>query len=438
MDDRGGSGRTSREHGRGTPVDRPADDGVYRGWYVVAGSFVGAFVVFGLSYAFGVFLEPIQRDLGLSRAGVSLVFSLQTVVIYVAAAALGILADRFGVRRFLLVGAVALAVGGVWTSRADTYGGLLIAYGVVTATGLGAVYVVSYATVPRWFERRRGLATGVATAGLGVGMVAVAPAASALVGAVGWRTALFVLAVGAAVAVLLATPLFADDPASNGVDPGDEFRDDVPEYGPSTWTAYRRDVTVVATSRTFLLVFAGWVFIYGALYAVLVHVVPHAGDVGIGAGGGALALATIGLTTSGARVAVGGLADRLGRARTFVGCSLGMGAATMALSVVDTAVGLYAFAVVFGVAYGGNGALLSPLTADLFGTANANAIFGLVSLSFAVSGLVAPWATGLAYDRTGTYASAFAVAGAVCVAGAGLIAIAGREEWGYETPADRR
>jgi MFS family permease len=426
MADRGDSGRLPT-HGRADENANSTVRGVYRGWYVVVGSFVGAFVVFGLSYAFGVFLGPIQRHLGLSRAGVSFVFSLQTVVIYVAAAILGVLADRFGGRRLLLVGALSLAAGGVWTSRADTYAELLVAYGVVTAVGLGAVYVVSYATVPRWFERRRGFATGIATAGLGLGMVAMAPAASALVGSVGWRMAILVLVLGGAVAVLVVVPLFADDPASLGVDTGDEFYGSVPEYEPSEWSRYRRDVTAVATSRTFLLVFTGWVFIYGALYVVLVHVVPHAGDVGIGTGRGAFALAIVGLTTTVARIAVGGFADRVGRVRTFIACSLLMGAATLALPVVETALGLYAFAVAFGVAYGGNGALLSPLTADLFGTANANAIFGLVSLSFAVSGLVAPAAAGLVYDVIGTYTPAFVVAGLASVVGTGLIALAGRE-----------
>ncbi|WP_265111366.1 MFS transporter [Halosolutus halophilus] len=400
---------------------------VYRGWYVVAGSFVGAFVVFGLSYAFGVFLGPMQRELGLSRSSVSFVFSLQTVVIYVAAAALGVLADRFGVRRFLLVGAVALAIGGAWTSRAAGYAELLVAYGIVTAIGLGSIYVVSYATVPRWFERRRGLATGLATAGLGIGMVATAPTASTLVGAVGWRTAILVLVGGAALLVALVTPLFADDPASTGVDPGSEFYGNVPDPDPPDWATYRRDVTAVATSRTFLLVFAGWVFVFGTLYVVLVHVVPHADDVGLGERTGALALAIVGVATATARIGVGGLAGRVGRIRTFVGCSLGMGATTMVLPLVDSAAGLYAFAIVFGVAYGGNGALLSPLTADLFGTANANAIFGLVSLSFAVSGLIAPWAAGLTYDLAGTYTPAFVGAGVAGVVGAGLIAIAGQD-----------
>ncbi|WP_339104267.1 MFS transporter [Haloterrigena salinisoli] len=403
-----------------------SESGVYRGWYVVAGGFVGAFVVFGLSYAFGVFLEPIQRDLGLSRSGVSVIFSLQTVVIYVAAALLGVLADRFGVRRLLSAGAVVLAIGGVWTSRANGYAGLLVAYGVCTAIGLGAIYVVSYATVPRWFDRRRGLATGIATAGLGIGMVATAPAASALVAAIGWRVAILALVLAAAAAVAAVAPLFADDPASSDapVDVEREFPDGVANREPPDWATYRRELSAVALSRPFLLLFAGWVLTYATLYVVLVHVVAYASDAGLGDGTGAIAIAVVGATTAIARIGIGGLADRLGRVRTFVACSAVMGLSTLGLPFAGSAVGLYAVAVVFGVAYGGNGALLSPLTVDLFGSANPNAIFGLVSLSFAVSGLLAPWIAGLAYDLAGTYTPAFVGAGLAGLVGSALIAAA--------------
>ncbi|SEV95839.1 MFS transporter [Natrinema salifodinae] len=422
-----GSDRSRSPAGVLDGADAPPDRDVYRGWYVVAGGFVGAFVVFGLSYAFGVFLGPMQRDLGVSRSAVSFVFSLQTVVIYLAAAILGVLADRFGVRRLLAFGVAALALGGLWTSQTTSYVALLLAYGVVTAAGLGAIYVVSYATVPRWFQRRRGLATGIATAGLGIGMVAMSPAANALVGVLEWRLAFLALVLAATVAVAAVTPLFADDPAASGVEPGAEFPEGVPDREPPDWATYRTELLAVATSRSFLFVFAGWVLVYGTLYAVLVHVVPYAGDVGLGEGTGALALAAIGATTAAARIGIGGLADRLGRVRTFVGCSAIMAASTLCLPLLDSAVGLYAFAVVFGIAYGGNGALLSPLTVDLFGARNPNAIFGLVSLSFAVSGLVAPWAAGLVYDLAGTYTPAFLGAGVAGLLGTALLALAGAD-----------
>ncbi|MFD1527184.1 MFS transporter, partial [Halolamina salina] len=96
------------------------------------------------------------------------------------------------------------------------------------------------------------------------------------------------------------------------------------------------------------------------------------------------------------------------------------------LPFASSPAGVAAFAVVFGLAYGGNGALLSPLVAALFGRENINAVFGLVSVAFAVSGLLAPAAAGAAYDTLGTYEPAFLVAGVAAVVGAGSVAVAGR------------
>lgn len=402
---------------------------VYRGWSVASGCFLGILVMFGISYSFGVFLEPIQRDLELTRSGVSMIFSLQTGVVYVAAGLLGIAADRYGVRRMLAFGTVVFFGGVGLTVLVESFSSLLIAYGVLTAIGLSAIYVVSYATVPRWFERRRGLATGLATSGLGIGMVMIPPVAEVLIGLIEWRAALLLITACATVALVVATLLIRDSPAGADLDvdldASGEFPGGYPEEESFDPTSYRRELWAIVTSRRFLLVFAGWTGVYTTMYVVFVHLVAHTAELGVGERAGVIALAAIGLTTALARIVVGGLSDRVGRRQTFIACSVVMALATLALAVVDSRLGLAAFAIVFGVAYGGNGALLSPLTADLFGRANPNAVFGLVSLSFAVSGIFAPWGAGVVYDVRGTYTLAFLLAGAVGLLGSGLVALAG-------------
>jgi hypothetical protein len=102
---------------------------------------------------------------------------------------------------------------------------LLLAYGVLVGAGLSVVFVVAYATVPRWFGRRRGRAGGIASAGLGVGMVLVAPAAAVSIDLVGWRTTYLLISSIVLAALAIAVVLIADDPASVGVDSRDEFVD---------------------------------------------------------------------------------------------------------------------------------------------------------------------------------------------------------------------
>ncbi|MFC7239186.1 MFS transporter [Saliphagus sp. GCM10025317] len=401
------------------------NDGYYYGWVVTTACFIGTFVIFGVSYSFGVFFEPLASDFDLSRGATSLVFSVQTLMIYVGAALFGGVADRYGVRRVMGTGVVLLALGLLWTSEANSITTLGLAYGVITALGMGLIYVVSYATVPRWFERRRGFASGIATAGLGVGMVAVTPVATLLIARYGWRRAYLALVAGLVALLVVATVLIEDDPRERGV-PASEFPAGYPETRSRSrgWLEQARDIVSIATGRRFLLVFFGWILIYGTLYVTLVHLVAHVTDLGLDARIGALALTIIGATTAASRMAIGFASDRLGRNRTFIGCSILMAVSTFALPVLSSPAGFVAFAAVFGAAYGGNGALLSPLTVDLFGPDDANALFGVVSLSFAVSGLFAPPLAGASYDLFGTYTPAFVAAGVAGLAGAALTGLA--------------
>ena len=401
---------------------RVARRGPYYGWVVVAACFAVTLVVFGLSYSFGVFFEPLFATFGASRASTSLVFSVQTFVVYVGAAAVGGVVDRVGPRRPTVVGTLLLAVGLLATANADSLLGVVLAYGVVAALGLSVLYVVAYATVPRWFDRRRGLAVGITTSGLGVGMLIVSPLAAASIRRIGWRATYLAMVAGFVLVLALAAVFVARDPAEVGADTGGESEAERAESDPTTWREQAGAVAEVARSPAFGLLFAGWVCTYAALYVLFAHGVAFLQDAGFARWVGVWTLGTVGGVTSLARLAVGYLSDRLGRSRVFVVCSATMGVATLALTAAPTPALVLASAALFGVGYGGNGALLSPLTADLFGTENLNAVFGLISAAFAVAGLLAPTAAGYVADAQGTYAPAFAGSGLLAILGAGLVA----------------
>ncbi len=441
---------------------RLADADVYYGWVVVGSCFVAALAVFGTSYTFGVFFDRMLASFGGTRANLSLVFGVQTLVLYVGAAAVGGAVKRHGVRRSLAAGAVLLGVGLVGTSRSDTFLELVASYGVVSALGLSLVYVVGYATVPRWFGRRRGFANGVATSGLGVGLVVVAPAASALIAAFGWRTAYLVLAAGLVAALLAAAAVLADDPADVGADTsgefpggrgaagpdvsdeaaapdgdghGDEDRSEVAGEGrnegeggveAAARAGRARDPASVMRSLPFLLVLLGWTCVFASLYVVMGHLVLYVTDAGMARRVGVLAISAVGASTSVARLGVGYLSDRLGRVRIFATCGALMGALLLCLPAATTPALVWGFAALFGVGYGGTGALLSPLAADLFGEHNLERLYGVLSLAFAASGLVAPYLAGLGYEAFGGYDLVFAATGAAGLVGAAGIVVAGR------------
>src|SRR6266487_5749865 len=150
-----------------------SNPGIFRGWFVVAAAFAVTFVGFGSAYTFSAFLESLQKEFGASRGSVSLVFSLAGFLYFGLGVLSGPLADRFGSRPLAVIGMIltglGLAAAGMARSLIEVYA----AYGLGVGLGLGCAYVPAVGAVQRWFVKRRGLASGLAVAGIGVGTLAM-------------------------------------------------------------------------------------------------------------------------------------------------------------------------------------------------------------------------------------------------------------------------
>lgn len=400
-------------------------DRVYYGWVIVLACFLASVVVFGTSYAFGVFYDALLEAFDAPRSLLALVFGLQTTVIYTAGIGAGRLIERRGQRWVTAASAVVLVSGLVWTAFARTYLELLVSFGVVAAVGMSGLYIVGYATLPAWFERRRGAATGIASAGLGVGLLVIPPGADRVISAFGWRVAMLVVAGVVALLTLVIVLALVDRPEDVGATRDVEFPDaDGRSTDRGEMPAGR--LREIVTSGPFLLVLVGWLLIFTPLYVVLSHVVLHAADIGLGRSTGVLAVALVGLTTTVARVGIGLLSDSFGRTTAFVACGALLGAATVSIGVVSTTWLFLASIALFGAGYGGCGGLLGAITADLFGNRSLNTLFAVLSLSFAASGLLAPTLAGVWFETVGSYRIAFVVAGALGVAGAASVGLAVR------------
>ncbi|MEF8791841.1 MAG: MFS transporter [Haloarculaceae archaeon] len=398
---------------------------VYYGWVVVGACLLAAMATFGTSYTFGVFFDAFIAEFGVGRGPLAFVFGLQTALIYVGSVGAGRAIDRYGGRRVAAVAGLLLSAGLGWAALARSYLELLAAFGVLAGLGMAGLYVVGYATVPQWFERRRGTASGIAAAGSGAGLVTLPGVADSLIASVGWRQALLVVAGAAGLLAVLVVLLFADRHADVGADPAVEFADGADGVAePSPEPADGTRATLL--SAPFLLVFLGWMFIYAPIYVLLSHVVLYATDAGFGRSTGVFAITVLGLTIVLARLGVGALSDRVGRVPTFVASGGLVGLALLALPLAPSAPVFLGGVVVFAVGYSGTGSLLSSMLADLFGNEGLNTTFGASSLAFAVSGLAAPPLAGYWFEAAGSYAPAFGAFGAVGVLGAGSVLLAAR------------
>lgn len=400
---------------------------VYYGWFIVAACFVGAMITFATAYSFSVFFGHIVTEFDQSHANTSLLFSLQSIVTFGGAAFLGIFVDRYGVRRLLALATVLVGAGLLGTSQLPSFVGVAVAYGVVAAAGLGIVYVVAYATTPRWFERRRGLATAVATSGGGVGILVGPPVASFLIGQVGWQNAYLGLTVAFTGLLGLMTLVFADRPADLGIDVSAEFATSArtrSTHGRG-WRDQLADVRELAWSRAFVLLFFGYLFLAVPLYILTVHMVEFTASSGIGRSTGVLAVSVIGGMNIFGKFLVGPAADRVGTTHVLATCGALMGGATLSLAFVRAPAAVIGVVVLFGIGYGGSIALLSPLIAELFGVGDINALFGLTSVAFALSGAFVPFLAGAGFDALGTYVPSLVVGGIVGLLSAVVIEVAG-------------
>lgn len=187
-------------------------------WWIVFACACGLLVGTGsiLIFSFGVFLKPVTEDLGISRGDLSSALGSATWLTALACPLVGWLIDRWGTRRIMIPGvlAFALAVAGFGLMQAEPLFLVFLIFGFVGFVG-GIQTPVPYAAViSRWFDRDRGFALGVATAGVGAGVALIPQLAAFLINWLGWRAAYFGLAISVVVLAWLPVLIFVREPST--------------------------------------------------------------------------------------------------------------------------------------------------------------------------------------------------------------------------------
>jgi len=396
---------------------RPAP---FYGWVVVGAAFSVLSMAYGASFSFGVFFSAMLEEFGWSRAALSGAFALYAFGYSVFAALAGSLTDRWGPRVVIATGGVFLGAGWIAMSATSAVWHPYVFYGIVAALGMSTANVPCGATVARWFVRRRGLATGLATAGGSFGAFAFPPVAQLLVSRVGWRWAYVAFGAAILLTLNLLAPLMKRDPESLGLTPDG----DPPEDVEAATLERAHDFTLAQAMRTrsFWVLFALFSATWFSIFTPLVHLVPLARGLGIDPLVAATLISAIGMAGIFGRLVMGSASDRIGR-RPAIGVGLVLQvAAFLGFAVADALPGLYAASIAFGFSYGAVAALFPAMVADFFGRGRAG---GLVGLLFAMAGSMAAWgplSAGFIYDRTGSYGPAWVGSAALNVVALGLLA----------------
>jgi len=255
--------------------------------------------------------------------------------------------------------------------------------------------------------------TGIVLTGTGIGILIAPPVANQLISTYDWRVSYIILGSVVLVVVVLAAQLLRRDPTQVGQVPYGENKEEVGLKGEANALSLREAVS----TRQFWLIFSMFLCLGFCVYAVLVHIVPHATDLGISAASAANILATVGGLSIIGRVVLGSAADRIGNRQVFIIGFILMAAALFWLVPATEVWLLYLFAAVFGFAFGGCATAESPLVAVLFGLSSHGLILGVTSLGFSIGAAVGPLVAGYIFDVTASYQVAFLVSATISVIG---------------------
>lgn len=385
---------------------------------IVAACFIIQAVGVGTFVSYGVFFNSLADEFGWSRAAISGASSLAYLLSGVFGIAIGRLNDIYGPRNLVRIAAVFLGTGVMLMTQVTEIWQLYVFYGIIFGIGLSAVDVIALTTTARWFSHSRGFMTGLVKVGTGAGQFLVPFLASILIAAYGWRQAY--LNIGAVVMVILfaVAQILKRDPGAGNSRETSAIRSMVQSPGIQDNNLSAKDA--IRTVQLWIICGVNVLLVF-SLLIIIVHIVPHAIDLGLSATQAAGVLSTIGAVSIIGRLTTGTAIDRVGSKPTMVVCLLILLSALLFLQVADSLWMLYLFACVYGVAHGGFFTAISPLTAEVFGIASHGAIFGIVVFFGTVGGAIGPIVAGQMFDISGSYIMAFWMITLISVVGLGLI-----------------
>ncbi len=398
----------------------------FYGWVVVIVFLISGIAIYGVRFSYGVFFKSIENEFNLTRAATSSIFSVNMLFTGIFAFLMGWALDRYGPRVVLLLMGLFTGLGLLTTGLTNSLWQLYITYGLLLAVGIGPAFAVFMSTVSRWFDKKRGLAAGIAGTGVGLGPLIMAPSATYLLINFSWRIAFIIIGLIAWLVVIPISRLLKKSPYEiDALPDGVKVapKDIKNNYPQSTGLSLREALGV----RSFWVITLIYLLYSCNLSFIITHLVPHVTDVGFSAMEAATVLSLMGGAAIAGRVLMGIASDRIGKKFVAILCALLQSASVLWLIWAKDFWMLQAFAIVFGFAYGGMSPSMAALISDTFGVGRIGTIMGALEVGFGIGSAIGPAVGGYIFDVNGSYTMAF-LSWAVALLTAALITILVRRE----------
>ena len=369
----------------------------------------------GIRHGFGLWLQPVTMDRGWTRETFAFALAVQNLMWGLAGPFAGMLADRWGAFRVLVVGALLYAGGLVAMAFASSglaftgSAGLLI--GMAQA---GTTYAIVYGVIGRNVApEKRSWAMGITAAAGSFGQFLMVPVESGLIAAFGWQDALVILGCAALAIMPLAWGL--KEPAQAPHAPG-EPRQSIGEA-----------VREAFGYRSFQLLMAGYFVCGFQIVFIGIHMPSFLRDEGLAPQVATTALALIGLFNVVGTYAAGALGQRLAKKHILAAIyALRSVAIVVFLALPITPMSVYVFSAVMGVLWLSTVPPTNAVVAQIFGVRHFSMLGGFVFLAHQIGSFLGVWLGGKLYDATGTYDLVWWISVALGV-GAALVNLPVRE-----------
>ena len=393
---------------------------LFYGWWIVAVSLVVLFITIGLSYySFGVFFKPLISEFGWSRSTLSGAMSLLLLAWGLVCPLVGRLTDRYGPQRLIVAGTIALGASFCLLSLTGTLWHLYLLYACAGVASASCSEIPVSVAVSNWFKKRRGIAMGITTTGIGFGGLFLAPSMSQLILNFGWQVTFFLMGLLTWVAIIpLVVLIMRTRPQEIGLLPDGERSHDKIKAGeslPQQSSAAtdknsnlnnRPTAISIGTKELWLTGFAFSLVSFGII-GVIVHEVPFITDMGVSSTTAATVLGlTAGIGVLG-KLCFGYFADRFSPRWMMLAC-VALQAVGVVILMQSRSLGMvWVFVIVFAFGCGGTNTLRPLVIGEFFGISALGRTLGQTELIRRLGATAGPFVAGYIFDVTGSYHYAF-------------------------------
>lgn len=394
----------------------------YYGWLIVFVSMISMAFWFGIRTSFSVFFVALTDHFHWGRAQAAGAQSIAMLVYMITAPIIGTLVDRIGPRKVILPGIILTGLGLLLCTQIRTLIQFYLFFGVIVGTGVTCLSITPFTVIlAHWFERKRGMANGLAGVGIGIGVLILVPLMQYLISYQGWRFAYFIFSV-----VILVIPfplcslLLKHQPQEIGLlpdgDPPDSFlsgsyqttRKGEPSNSFSSQN-YRTLLGIFKTVQFWLVILFPAFTTFG-VYTIIVHHVRYLVDLGVDKIWAASLFAGIGAISAAFRPFWGWFSDRVGREITFTigaGCFSSGVLFLILFQSIHSVILLYLFAAFFAAGWGVTTPMIMSITGDFYKGKYFGIIYGIVEGVIGIAGAAGAWLSGYIFDQTQNYFWAF-------------------------------